>query len=350
MTRRLVVHIGDCKTGSTSIQDALAHGTLSGLDHPVHFPARRNHIPISRAFDAGDDVPLIELLSNAEEGVTILSAEHFEFVDAARLAKVIGSVWSDDLTVIGYVRPHAEALYARYCENVKIGNVRGSAGAFHATMLKRKRLFYAPRFGAWKAAFGSNFMLRPFAQDYFVGGDVVSDFLKSVFGPAAEASPKVARNRALSVEALALQRMVFDVIGRDEASKGARTAFGRNLARSLQGYGKIRPQIEQSVARDVARAYAKDARATDALFFEGTPMQDALAQSVETAVQTPHSLEAEDYFSSETREAVLAIARTLEPLFFERPGTVSNAMRSNFLAGRPSEDRIKARLKGGWDD
>lgn len=341
--RRLVLHIGDCKTGSTSIQKALRRGTFSGFDVPLHFPASMNHIPISRAFDSGDSEPLLDLARTAGEGITVISAEHFEFVDPLPLAKALRSVWQDDLCVIGYVRPHAEALFARYCENLKIGNLRGDPLQFHKAMLGRRRLFYAERFARWRCAFGDDFVLRPFVRDELSEGDVVTDFMETAVGKGASAGDCVRHNPVPSVEALSLLRAIFDVIGREPESKGARTAFGRNFARHLEGFGAVRPQMERALALEVIKAYREDARLVDAQYFGRNVLEQALISAPERAADRGFTLEVSNYFTPETLTIAMAFARTIEPLLFERPGVVSQILRQNFVAGVPSEGRIAER-------
>lgn len=347
--KRLVLHIGDCKTGSTSIQEALRRGTFSGFDVPLHFPADANHIPISRAFDGGDASPLLELLQGAGEGITVLSAEHFEFVDPMPLAEVIHREWDGELRVISYVRPHAEALFARYCENVKIGNMRGEAGMFHAAMLNRRRLFYAERFGRWRVAFGDAFTLRPFVRSELVDGDVVADFMESAVCVGARAGGALMRNTVPKVEVLALLRALFDVLGREPESKAARTALGRNLARSMSEIGTVVPRLDRGLAEEVARTYREDAAEVDQAFFGSNILEAALSRSVDEAGEAPQSLEVGAYLSEETLSIALAMARTIEPLLAERPGVVSQVLRQNFIQGSPSIARIAERLEA-FDD
>lgn len=343
--RRLVLHIGDCKTGSTSIQEALRRGEFTGVPMPLHFPADANHIPISRAFDGGDPAPLRDLLNAAGEGITVLSAEHFEFVDPAPLAEAIRRFWPDEITVIAYARPHAEALFARYCENVKIGNLRGDAGQFHGAMLNRRRLFYAERFGRWRSAFGASFVLRPFALSELVQGDVVADFMEHAIGTGARAGEALRRNPVPKVEVLALLRALFDVLGREGESKAARTALGRNLARAMVDIGNLVPVMDRKLAEAVAEAYREDAAETDRVFFGRPILGPALAASVDGAAEAPQSLEVGRYFTPETLAVALAMARTIEPLLAERPGVVSQVLRQNFIKGSPSNARIAERLR-----
>lgn len=347
--RRLVLHIGDCKTGSTSIQEALRTGAFSGLDLPLHFPAEANHIPISRAFDGGNPEPLLEILRGAGEGITVLSAEHFEFVDPAPLAELILREWEGELRVISYVRPHAEALFARYCENVKIGNVRGDAQMFHHAMLNRRRLFYAERFARWRSAFGRSLLLRPFINSELVDGDVVADFMEHAVGVGVRAGRAVRRNAVPSVEVLALLRALFDVLGLDGDSKAARTALGRNLARSMSDIGVIKPRMDRALAEATVEAYRADAAEVDRVFFGSNILEKALLASVADAGAEPQSFEVGAYFSAETLGIALAIAKTIEPLLAERPGVVSQVLRQNFIKGSPSIRRISERLEA-FDD
>ena len=55
MVQQLVFHIGDCKTGTTSVQAVLAQDAWKGGS--LCYPARVNHIPVAKTLTAESERP-----------------------------------------------------------------------------------------------------------------------------------------------------------------------------------------------------------------------------------------------------------------------------------------------------
>ena len=199
MAAELILHIGGFKTGSTSIQAALAKCNYTVPGKTILYPgvaereglakSRGQHDrlartpfpnqPVARHREARFAAVARRLRkSDADTDYAVLSAEMFEYVNPQLLAAEIDRhfpEYRDRLRIIGYVRPHAERLVSGYAERVKHGFFLGSLEEFHqASSVKDKPhhwgFFYAQRFARWKACFGDAFQIRPMIRDRLIAG------------------------------------------------------------------------------------------------------------------------------------------------------------------------------------
>lgn len=328
----LVFHLGDFKTGSTAIQSWLAaHGGESGINTPPGFNqaalAQSLTGPAAEA-DAAFGA-LATYLRRAPARCHVISAEHFELVDPARLAALIArhlpdwvdadGAGADGLRLIAYVRPHPAAYLARFAESTKIGSHDGDLDRYLDRPDIPRRMSYAPRFGAWRAVFGPRFTLRLYDRATLAGGDVARDFLHFVTGrdpgPLAQPAPTnpTGTNPTPGLQDLALLRAFHRAIGSvPDMAEGARWTLGRHLGRQLDAVRAATGQpatdtalrLHASLAARLADRFGADAAATDAAFFAahpgGPPLTAALAQAQAAALPVAQSLEPDDHFSAQT--------------------------------------------------
>ena len=162
MTRDLVLHLGDFKTGSTAIQQLLSQGAAQDICYPPGFNhaalAQTLSDPVTCAAQWGAIAPLLNA-STASHAV--ISAEHFEFADPALLATALARHLPGHAPrLIAYVRPHPQALLARFAESIRIGSYDGDLDSYPDWPQTGVRLGYSARFGRWRAVFGPRFTLR----------------------------------------------------------------------------------------------------------------------------------------------------------------------------------------------
>ena len=314
MIEDLVIHIGDCKTGTTSIQSVLSEERVHPTEGGLVYPAVFNHIPVAAALrrEAGPRArrfgKLAHDLRNASARTGIVSAEHFEFVDPQRLDDALREFMPrmrDQVRIIGYVRPHAERLLSSFAERTKKGNSFKTMAGFHKKLTTDPLLYYAPRMRRWREVFGERYTVRPMIRSRLADGDVVVDFFDFAFGRGAyriEGPTRV--NEALSIQDLAMLRTIHRRIRQLNTSIGQQQqSLGWNIAPMLAEHSAplgIKPALHRQLAEDVAQVYRSDAEACDAEFMDGTPLSEALDHAVEKAIEEPQSLAAETYFDALT--------------------------------------------------
>ena len=329
MTDRLLIHLGDCKTGTTAIQNVLKTGAWSaeGLSwtYPVD-PERLHNCnlasclykPKMKKFRGPRWKKVNRRLKRSDADLGILSGEWFEFVDPALLDRILRR-WVPDLAeearLIAYVRPHAERVLSSFQERTKLGQYNGSLAAFHERVLEHGRFLYAPRLRKGREVFGDRYEVRPMVRDRLKDGDVVRDFLDHAAGgrpvelDEAAAAGKSA-NESLSVQDLAWLRALH-------RSRTLPPQVGRRAARALQSGGRTGDKLRMDAAllETVRKAYLADARALDAEFFGGEaegPMVGAFDRAAETAVEAPQDLSPERWYSPDELSRLDALSEAFE--------------------------------------
>jgi hypothetical protein len=284
---KLIIHVGDMKTGTTSIQAALAARNVPDVGLSVVYPGGAlNHNELAQALanPAGTEIrpriaKLREMIEKAPDGdICIISAENLCDGSPAVIAKEIDRWLSDlarDVTVIHYVRPHFGYLTSRYIEAVKTGTSVGSFDAWTAMMIEKDMHKAAPRVDEWRGAMQGRYIARAFVRSELVRGDAVADFFTQVLGPLPDqwTAPK-GNNEALPVEALdALMELQSKFCRLPQVF---RSAFGRHFAMVYSDmFGgrpatKLMPSAE--LAETIHAACADDADRLDRELSSGSAL------------------------------------------------------------------------------
>lgn len=367
MIRQLFVHIGDHKTGSTSIQIALAGNRLKTPGTTIAYPTDRSHNGLAKWISDGtrpEDVAakmsrLAEVFCTSDADIGVISAEAFEGCPPGRLAEMLNRylpMFAQSARIIAYVRPHAQRVLSSYAEQIKSGTTADSLRSFYLRSLERQRFIYTPRFESWRAEFGDRFTLRPMVRDLLRNRDVTSDFLGQILGPDAPFTlpPEGRENSSLSLEDLALLRLLHMSIPRQ--AKTVKHPLGWHLQhllgqRPADPNRSTRLALDTALATELYEAYREDAGALDASFFEGTPMADSLERDILRTVPEPQSVLAEDHFPPETLRRLQTLAGLLGEAASFTPGRMHGHIRAHTtraLLGhaapsgpRPGKDRKK---------
>ena len=356
MIDELVIHAGDCKTGSSAIQAALRGRRWTGDVARVAYPTRSAHndlagTMVGKGKPGQADKILTRLntrFSKRDGGLGVISAEHFEYVPPERLADALARNMPDlagSVRVVAYVRPHAERLMSSYSERLKLGRSLDTPMDLYEQFDRNGRLDYAQRFGAWRGVFGDRFTLRPYTRSTLLDGDVVRDFLEYLFqgAPVTVTDSADTINPSLSVEDLALLCDIHAHLrAKGPVAGRAATMIGRHLAGLFPpdpAVPRTKLKIDRALAARLQERYATDAAALDAAFFDGTPISDALARAGDGALEAPQDMRAETWFSPETLRYARGFAEAMAM-------TIEREPRWAARAARPPELRPKASAQG----
>ena len=360
MVKTLVIHLGDCKTGSTAIQSCLGAGRYVLPDGgTIFYPAQLNHnqhaltisdlpeAPVHAPFREARFRALAQQMDDSDADWGVISAELFEFVPPQALKAVLDEFFAQyagRTRLVAYVRPHHARIVSGYAEALKkSGGPPAMAGYFDRR--KGPRRMYHPRFAAWKETFGEAFTLKVYHPDRLRAGDVGHDFIAFATGqPRARSTLEAVPNSSLSLPDLAMMREVHERIMEMEggAAPGmdlARRQIGWHMAPILSrrhgetaGPPAERLRMPRPLARRVADHFREDAAAMDAAFFKGTPLTAALDSAVTEAVPQRQSLEAQTYFDAAGLARIRAWAEFLGRIAIADP-------RAFFWAAMPAEER-----------
>ena len=363
-SRKLVFHIGHHKTGSTTIQDALATGRMTLTAGQLLYPARMAHNYLRRHFETyaseGRTLPgtpgfpglraISERLQNGNFDIAVISGEDFEDTDASQAQKVLQDFMLphvSEYVVICYVRPHAPRILSSFAENVKLGFFSGTPDDFYAKTFQSGRFGYAQKLSGWTAAFQKNFLLRPMIRSELVDGSILQDFAANGFGPKYPVSitPAPAANESLCLENLILMRLVQNcLVGR---KRDLLHAMGWQISAAISAVAMPKTQgtrlmLHKALAEKIRASYLADAGAMDNQFFGGKPLlRNDLDRAVDEALPDAQSFKPEDHFSAETLRIVAILGDQINQLLDHQSGPWPKFLKERRIARLHGEDPMR---------
>jgi len=316
--KTLVFHIGDPKTGSTSIQRALFGGTWSAPGRSIAYPDMLNAQPLAKSLQDGAPAAkrvaqfgkIADWLLHSKSEIAVISSEHFAPVPPAALNAALRQFlpdYADDLQVIAYVRPHISRLLSSYTQRVKARGLQKDLEGFFRTVSEQHRFHYLPRFLAWRSEFGAAFTLRPMVRSELYRGDVVADFLRlTLASEDFTLQDELQANTAPTLDHLACLRELHSALARAGLAKDIRFTCAKSLASRLDETAPEGPRLRlpRPLLPVLQQAWAEDAAALDAAFFDATPMSDALEAAAAGATDEPQPISAKERFDPDRRQAL----------------------------------------------
>jgi len=339
----LVFHIGDHKTGTTTIQNALAAECFDIEGAELRYPAPLNHNYLMARINAhlNDTEPpplkaeqmllseLADYVRNAGPGYTVISGEVFENLPPDVFQDILNTFFkgcADRIRVVAYVRPHAQRILSSYAEQIKIGWFLDPMQTFFEHNLESRRFHYAPRFAKWREIFGDDFVLRPMTRKALRNGSILEDFAYAAFdGRPCAIEDYPAENQAVSLRELALLKYLQGQF--QDKEKWLRHTLGWELARRLEqmrliGDSKSRKlTMSKGLVEKVRAAYFEDARAVDQMFFgDQTWLQDAFDEAAAKAPIAEQRLDPEVFFSADQLRNLSVLARMIGDMLDVKAG------------------------------
>ncbi|MCZ4262835.1 hypothetical protein O4G76_18520 [Limimaricola sp. G21655-S1] len=363
MVSEIVFHLGDSKTGSTSIQQTLVAQAWSGTSKSLFYNTRSNHIPLAHTLNRSKDrkfakkrwSTLRSELERSDADIAVISAEVFEFSDPDLFAETVRQYfgkWQGRIRFITYLRPHAERLVSTYAERSKQGLFSGSLEEMHDRLLETKLLTYAPRIAKWKAQWGDTYTVRPMIRSELQGGDVVEDFLSFVFhGDPVKPRAIAGANESLTAADLAALRHIHACFPNQARLRDAQKSLGWNLAQLISALPRPesaeKPRLHRSIAKTLVDAYQHDAAEVDRLYFQGAPLTKSLEAAPSKALAAAQSIEATSYFGPDAMRLIDGLGQLLSRMITAAPNTMSTAMRPKHLRAKQWDPDGKRKAKGG---
>ncbi len=315
---RLIFHIGDQKTGTSTIQNALASGKVrlerGKLLYPAavahnylraHFRAMAEGLPAPETRPGMPDMEELKAqIIRARADYVVLSGEAFSEINQRRFHDVLAAHLRphfNEFRLIAYVRPHAARVLASFTEQSKVGLMHGAMEDFHVRSLSNRRFVYTPRFLGWRELYGDDFILRGMLKSELRKGSVLDDFLHQALGDARNfVAPMPNANVSLCLEDIVMIRLIQGKLLAQ--GKPTRLGLGWNMAHLLSALPprkhRTRLALHRSLAEQIRIDYLEDARAMDQEFFADAPMLEReLDRAVDTALDAPLPLAPEAHFS-----------------------------------------------------
>jgi len=226
--RKLWIHIGTPKTGSTAIQryarDRQRYLAANGVDFLIR--GRRgsyNDLGVylrggNRRAAAEIGAGVCRLIAESPATTLVLTSEMFTGGDPALLREVLALEEPFETRIVGYFRRQDRYLESAYKQKMKTGKV---APGFRNYLDKfgTKGGEYLRIVDAWQDAWPeAEFVFRRFEMGAFPGGDVVRDFMELLgLDIAADGKPPSdeAANPTPSIDLLDLMQIVAELPGID---------------------------------------------------------------------------------------------------------------------------------------
>jgi hypothetical protein len=317
---RLVLHAGDCKSGSTAIQSVLQLGSWrytgdtpptllyakggrrDGLNH--HRLSDSLHMEQAQSYRDQAWGRLGAEFAAATQDLVVVSSERFEFAPPQAVADAIDRFLPGaraDMQVVIYVRPHAARLQSGYAQNIRQGLFTGDLAGFLESAEAERRFHYADRLSAWKSVFGDALTVRPMVRADLTGGCVVQDFLTLCAAdtgavPLVEKIPN--ENKSLNAAGLALIRELHGALRvRNPAQDPARAAILQRLCTQLEAlpaFGEGRTGLPMDLRPKLRDAFAEDAARCDREMFGGRVLAPALEAALADDTPLPPAPQPED--------------------------------------------------------
>jgi hypothetical protein len=242
--RKIILHIGTYKTGSTAIQAFMRQNERSfrsrGILYPTFQGDTRSHTFLRKAVWDDDTAGVrdcIDILQRAfakrPNATVVLSSEHFWPLRAAPLQRMLDELTSitHNIHTVMYVRPQDRLWSSLYAQEAKFMRVRpehelwGAKGFVSQGIIEGMYYFecleaYAGRFGR------ENVTARLYNRKLFPQGDVVEDFL-SFLGVSVRSWPWHGKERNESYGWKAVEFSKHCAV--HYARKAGRDVFARNV-------------------------------------------------------------------------------------------------------------------------
>lgn len=192
--RKLILHIGRHKTGTTAIQRFLYgnpellrangycypdHGAIGFGHHDIAGALIKKNMELSEISDNEAVNKIRELIAGlvkGKKGIPIISSEAFQNCDP-KLVRAALSAY--EVNVIVYLREPVSYLLSSYTQKVHATNYTGTVEQYtNSTPLNSYKQFIKE----WSDAFGSNVYVHIYSRDHLLKRDIVLDFCESALG------------------------------------------------------------------------------------------------------------------------------------------------------------------------
>jgi hypothetical protein len=262
--RRLFLHIGAHKTGTTALQQNMAQNRVllgvcgvayvsspsAGHLHPYLGPVANGRL-LPEGFMVLDPDGLVARLRAAEHDLVVASSENFSFffhkAQIVALEQVLRPLF-DEITIVSYLRRQDRHAVSHHQEGAKPhrqaeGDLWGHAPTALPLPNPAQDLYldYDRRLGLWAEVFGADRMiLRVYDRALLKSGDIFADFL-SVIGLNISGLPSVGdRNVSLG----AAQTKAGHLMN----GAGLRARVAETVLARLPGGGRLLPARAEAMA------------------------------------------------------------------------------------------------------
>lgn len=330
----LTIHIGDPKTGTTSIQSALQNDLIDCSSRSIARWHQSNAVKLARTLHSAKRpkqrnrrfAEVATWLEASEADEAIISSEYFSRANPKALHRMLSKHVPSHLPnvrIVGYVRPHVSRVLAAYIQRTKSGGITTDFESFLNVVGKSMHVDFTRRFLSWREHFGDQFTLRPFIRSELRDQDVVADFFGIVLGDAPFSVTKVVEeNTSVTLRALSGLNLLHGRLKKVGGSKMPLGQIGGTIANVYLARGKMvgsMPKLDRASVQKLVDVCHEDARTLDAAFFDKPLMQEALQSSLDKAGDTPMDLTHKNHFNSAECRNLIKLSNRIANLLLQNP-------------------------------
>lgn len=337
MKKKLILHIGQSKTGTSAIQDHLARNRSSLLKEGYLYPRIiRGNVPLDIANHNGfaDSLvrptvfprlaaeeyvsQILEQSADSKVHTVILSAEHFlggqprvwdvsssaefDFLYAKKLQNLANFTEKFETTIVCYLRPQASWLSSGINQTIKIArlispdvNICESDKKFFD--MAKMTLRYSERLRAWESTTKPKSMIVvPYVRSALAGGDSVTDFMQRVGMEELKlaSSVKSEVNQSLSIDNIEIKKILNENAKSKHKERAIIKALGELSAQSSLGKTyMVDPEVISELVEYVrddnialSKNFMRDGESIDALTgYDAAKLRRPTAQEVNDAME-----------------------------------------------------------------
>jgi len=334
MTRpQLVLHIGDPKTGSSSIQRVLFDKAWECAARTLDYPGILNAYQLVNSLKRGAEPGMadqrfahyVTWLAASQADVAVISAETFGLMDPVAVQQAMQRYFPDHaptMQVVAYARPHVSRFLSAYVQRTKVGQYRESLADFFTQMNGERLLNFHPRFAKWRAVFGPRFTLRAMEREVLRDGDVVADFL----GVALQNQPfrilgATQTNSSMPVEGLAGLRFLLHLLQKAEFGDNLLHLIGAHINNlvTMAPIKGTKLRVTQAMYDDLLALCSQDAALMDRDFFETPVMTQALHRAARDVAPSLQDWTAKSLYTPDAMLTLRRISRRIAKQFAAHP-------------------------------
>lgn len=304
MKKKIVIHIGGAKTGSTAIQLLLGKENYSTTGGGILYPktgrgVNYNHTQIWQALAVRPlTYAATQLLgklgrevARSSESIVVISCEMFSYLNPETFKEVLDVMFPEqNYTIFQFIRPHPGLIVSNFTEALRNCDATVNIDNFVDVILEKGQITdQAGRVGNWKSVFGGAMEVHPFTHEKRKLGVVGTFFSAITRDTSIEYELGGERRNNAGIGQIRAEMMSLFLRNVDNLL--ATSDYRRFLIRTLKNFdtetiGKEKPiKLTRTELLNVEQVCRDDARKLDELL-DTAHFLPALSEGLEQSFET----------------------------------------------------------------
>jgi hypothetical protein len=315
MIDELIIHVGNHKTASTSMQKCLREKSYE-VDDDVYYPetvggpVQYNHNYYIRSLRTEHQTDrfghLLNLLRNTDRSKAVISSAAYAYFHGSDLKDHVEEYYrplARNIRLIKYIRPHLSSLVSSYTELVRIGLFSDTIYNLLESPMGNRMVLHHDNPRSLKRYFGESVEIVPMIPEALIGNDPVTDILHRIF---RDHKVKIKRSHTDNIMVSAQHLSVIKELqasnfGSEDDKKGYGYEYSRSLSDIWSPENSVKFQISKASAKKFSvgkNGLLEDALRCDRFLFDQPYLEKALYDFIGSCPAQDVSLKMDDYDGS----------------------------------------------------